>query len=45
MKTPFFTLPRALALQFLATLFIGAGSAYPLLLALDIAAPAALCFA
>ena len=45
MKTPFFTLPRTLAVNALATLCIGIGSAYPLLLAMDIAAPAELCLA
>ena len=45
MKTPLFTLPRTLAFHALTTLCIGVGSAYPLLLALDIAAPAALCLA
>lgn len=43
MKTPFFAIPRALALNALATLCIGVGSAYPLLLAMDIAAPVHLC--
>lgn len=42
MKT--FILPRVLALQALTTLCIGFGSAYPLLLALDVAANIRLCF-
>jgi len=45
MKTPFFSIPRHLALHTLATLCISLGGAYPLLLAMDIAASPALCAA
>lgn len=44
MKKPFFTLPRELLLHAFLTLLIGLSSAWPLLLALDIAASPQLCF-
>ena len=43
MKTPFFSIPRNLALQMLITLCVGFGCAWPLLLALNLPVSASLC--
>ena len=45
MKTPFFSIPQGLARRTLAALLIGFGCAWPLILAMDLAVPAALCAA
>ena len=43
MKTPFFSIPKGFVLQVLITLCVGFGCAWPLLLALNLTAPASLC--